>query len=85
MKIAFLAFSIFLFSAPAFSQEGGKSVWESQCFSCHNGNMAESKEELLKVYKDKALFVKDAREASENGSCSTSLDFEKAANELFTR
>ncbi len=53
--------------------------------SCHDGKMAESKEELLKEFKDKLKFVESAKKAAENGSCSTTLDFEKAADEVLGR
>jgi hypothetical protein len=45
--------------------------------------MTESRAQLLKMYKNKIDFVKNAKKAAKNGSCSTTLDFEKAADELY--
>ena len=91
IRITIFTALCFIFSTPSFSQGGteevpvpeGKSVWNTQCASCHNGDMTESRAQLLKMYKNKIDFVKNAKKAAKNGSCSTTLDFEKAAGELY--
>ena len=91
IRIAVFTTFCFIFAIPSLSQGGtgeisvseGKSVWNTQCASCHNGDMTESRAQLLKMYKNKIDFVKNAKKAAKNGSCSTTLDFEKAADELY--
>jgi hypothetical protein len=93
IRIAVFTTFFFIFSIPSFSQEGtgeisvseGKSVWDAQCISCHNGKMTKSMTQLLKMHKKKNNFVKNAKKAAKSGFCSTTLNFEKAAEELYKK